>query len=143
MKKRELFLLIIGTLIFALTGCNNEDKSDKDNEKVDDKNLIVCLTNTLGGYIVTEKNEFNDISLDDFTNKIDKVMYYKASYTDENNMYALVKTNEREVIKDFDLYFSNKYDIYQTYTINDDIYIYIHNNLNDMNLDELKKCAIK
>lgn len=110
-------------------------------EIYNDINLLTCLVNQTGAYIMSEISELKDIPLSAFTTNEDKILYYKSFYTDNENIYAIVKSNDFETIRDFDKYFSNKYDVYQTYFINDNIYIYVHNKLNDIDFSDLKRCS--
>ena len=150
---KNKFLIIIFLFVFIITGCSsNQNTKIDDNYEIDEtileenKNkMIACLENELGGYITTENDELIDLSLDEITDKQDKIQYYKGIKANDNNMYVIYQNtpSEFEVIKDFDLYFSKKFPIYQKYLFNDEIYVFIHNANNDINFKEIQnKCNI-
>ena len=97
-----------------------------------DINFMSCLVNQTGAYITSEISELKDMPISTFTTNEDEILYYKSSYTDNGNIYTILKTYDSEVIRDFDKYFSSKYDIYQTYSVNDSTDIY----------DVISVCAI-
>ena len=116
-----------------------------------DKELLQCLENELGGYLVTEKADLIEIPLSEIKNDdIDKIEYYKGVYASEhsNNMYVIVYpkngTYDSTVMKDFDKYFYERFSMYQTYQSPITPTIYIHNNDNSVNFNEIiNKCAVK
>ena len=115
------------------------------NDTTDYSEVYACLENELGAYIMTEKDDASDIPLTDITDKEEQVEYYKGVKANDENMYVIFRGNvtyEWEVMKDFELYFSKKFPTYQKYFIMDkDIYIFVHNNANDVNFDEImNKC---
>lgn len=139
MKKKFLLLVLA---IFFLVGCATvKDEKPKDNYYNDNKELISCLENELTAHIVTELKSATDIPLNTFTRFENKVDYYKGAYSDDDNMFAIVQSNESVVLEDFDSYFSSKYDVYQTYYIVDGTKVYIRSDKNDVDLKELKKCG--
>lgn len=144
MKKTLGLILLCGIMIIGIVGCKNEQESEIDESN--NLKIIKCLENELGGYIATENDVFSDIPLSDITNKKDKLVYYKGVSANEQNRYIIVETNmtyEWEVMRDFELYFSKKYPIYQRYALPyTGVYIYIHNSFNDINFDKIKnKCV--
>ena len=150
---KKIFLLFI--IILIITGCSSKLDNSKENNienKIDEtiiqenkKKMISCLENELGGYITTEKSEFKDIPLSEITNKEDKIQYYKGLQASSYDMYIIYENtpSEFEVLKDFELYISKKYSIYQKYSFNNGINVLIHNALNDINFKEIeRKCNI-
>lgn len=116
-----------------------------ENDTTDYSEVYACLENELGAYIMTEKDNASEIPLTDITDKKEQVEYYKGIKANEKNMYIIFKGNvtyEWEVMKDFQLYFSKKFPVYQRYFMMDKgIYIFIHNNSNDVKFDEIiNKC---
>lgn len=116
-----------------------------ENDTTDYSEVYACLENELGAYIMTEKDNASEIPLTDITDKKEQVEYYKGIKANEKNMYIIFKGNvtyEWEVMKDFQLYFSKKFPVYQRYFMMDkSIYIFIHNNANDVKFDEIiNKC---
>ena len=157
MKKR-LFVIIF-VFAFITCGCSNRNNASVDNTIEQDNNnevdqtiilenkkkMITCLENELGGYIASEKNELSDLPLKDITDREDRIQYYKGIKTSDNNMYVIYENtpSEFEVLKDFDLYFSKKYPIYQRYQFNNGITVLIHNTLNDIDFKEIeRKCNV-
>jgi len=122
--------------IYKITEENYNDLKDIYN----DINFMFCLVNQTGAYIMSESNELYDMPLSTFETNEDEIIYYKSFYTNNENIYVIVKTYDGEVIRDFDKYFSSKYDVYQTYSVNDSTYIYVYNKLNDIDFEDLKKC---
>ncbi|MBQ8902658.1 MAG: DUF5301 domain-containing protein [Bacilli bacterium] len=123
--------------IYKITEENYNDLKDIYN----DINFMSCLADQMGAYIMSEISELKDMPLSTFTSNKDEILYYKSSYTDAENIYAVVKSYDAEVIRDFDRYFSSKYDVYQTYFVKDSTYIYVHNKVNDIDFKDLKKCS--
>lgn len=123
--------------IYNITEENYNDLKDIYN----DINLMSCLVNQMGAYIMSESNELYSMPLSTFETNEDEIIYYKSFYTNNENIYVIVKTYDGEVIRDFDEYFSSKYDVYQTYFVNDSTYVYLYNKLNDIDFENLKKCS--
>ena len=146
MIKKLLISLFCGCLILGITGCSKKNKNEetKITQKQNEQEILSCLENELGGYIMTEKDTIKELPLEKITDKKEKISYYKGYMTNDNNMYIIYKGNityEYEVMKDFDLYFSNKFLTYQKYILNNGIYILIHNNFNDIDFKKIEnKC---
>ncbi len=113
-----------------------------------DKELVECIENELGAYLVTENDSLKEIPLSEIK-KSDtlKIAYYKGVQASNNqdNMYVLVYpkngTYEFSVMKDFDKYFYEKFAIYQTYESPLTPTIYIHSQNNDVDFKNiLNKC---
>ena len=123
----------------------NKDISILIEINANDNKILNCLENELNGYIVTEKSKISEIPLQVITNKNDKIQYYKGLKTKDNNMYVIYKNtpSEYEVMKDFDLYFSKQYAVYQKFEFNNTgLFIFIYNDANDIDYRELqKKCS--
>lgn len=136
-KNNKYFLEQSYNGIYKITKENYTDLK----EIYNDINLLSCLVSQSGTYIMSENSELKDMPLSTFTANEDEILYYKSSYVDDENIYAIVKSYDGEVIRDFDKYFLSKYDVYQTYFVNDNIYIYVHNKLNDIDFEDLKKCS--
>ncbi len=156
--KNKLFIIVF-LFVFFISGCSNKNNNTLDNIIGQDNNnevdetiiqenknkMISCLENELSGYITSEKNELSDLILSEITDKDDRIQYYKGIKTSNNDMYVIYKNtpSEFEVLKDFDLYFSKKYSVYQRYSFNNGINVLIHNALNDVNFKEIeKKCNV-
>ena len=133
-----LIIAIIVLIIFSkgTYGKIRDNELDKRNEEI----ILDCIVNKLNDSIFSENNLSKEISLNTFTNKDSKIDFYKALENNQDSMYAMVKTYDYEVIRDFDLYFSSGYDIYQTYTFLDNVYIYVYSKNNKINFDDLGVC---
>ena len=141
--KKHLYGLFIVIILFLISGCDNNRRIE---DKADEK-ILQCLVNELDGYILTENSNLNDISLSEISSKKDKISYFKGAYSDKENMYIILvennKTFDADVMKDFESYFLKKYSTYQRHIIGSEgISIYLHNNLNDIDFNELaNKCV--
>lgn len=151
MKKTILTLILLGFIILAFTGCSKkEDKIKQDIPENDNKELIACLENELGAYLVTESDTLVDIPLSDIKNSDQKIEYYKGVYASRHpkNRYVIISPKdglyEADEMKYFDKYFYQKYPIYQRKDVtNGGITIYIHNENNDVDLDSIVKTCTK
>lgn len=130
----KIFLTLLITLSVVSCGKPKEEIMGKSNVEI-----MNCLKNNLQAYITTEKEGFTNLDQIEFTSLNTKLSYFNAGMKDKENMYAIVNSNEFEVIKDFNMYFSQKYSTYLSYNLND-WNIFVHNELNDMNMEELKQC---
>lgn len=114
--------------------------------KENKEKILSCLEKELGNYITTEKDMLKSISLDEITDKKDKISYYKG-FANNDNMYIMYEGNftyEWDVMRDFDLYFSQKFPTYQKFLFsNSGIYVLIHNTSKNIDYEELlNKCDI-
>lgn len=113
------------------------------------KEIVSCLENELGGYLVTEQDNLIDIPLSEIKNvNIDKIEIFKGKYASnhKDNMYFIIfpknGTYEAEVMNNFEEYFSKKFSIYQTFTSPVIPTIYIHTENNDIDMKTLtNKCV--
>lgn len=98
---------------------------------------VNCLENVLGGYITSEKITPKEISLNEIVNvDIEKLEYSKVKITDNDLIYAIIKTSDEKTIEVVGDYFNKKYNNYQSSKTNDGYYIYLYNGYNDFNLDD-------
>lgn len=160
MKNKIGKLLICSTLVFALFGCGTKKQNVKkiDNEaikkefedsqkivkKQEDVDFFPCLENELGGYITSEKNNPQGLSIDDITSRKNQITYFSGK-SDGDNIYVIYQAKGYDSIftKDFDMYFSNKFDVFQKYTFEDGTTILVHNPFNDIDFNKLaKKCNV-
>lgn len=148
MKKKILLCLLF---ILGVTGCG-KTKQDTGitNSYEYDKELMKCLENELGAYLVTEKDDLEDIPLSEIKkSEEDKIAYYKGVFASfhKENKYVIVfpknGTYEASVMKDFDQYFYEKYSVYQTYESPFTPTIYIHNSNNDVDFEAITNKCVK
>lgn len=151
MRKAVLFIMLCGVMILGLTGCSKNDlETNKKIPEEFDKELLQCLENELGGYLVTEKDNLIEIPLSEIkSNDKEKIAYFKGVYASNHpdNKYIIVfpknGTYDFDVMKDFDKYFYEKFSIYQMSDISS-ITIYIHNQENDVDFKAIaNKCVAK
>lgn len=138
MNRRYLIgigVMFIGVLFIIIRVIIPNDKTvitDEQLKEIENKE-ISCIEEKLNKYVNTSK----EILLSDITDKNYKIKYFKG-FSDGFNSYIMFieynGTYEYEVMKDFDLYFINKYDIYQKFTTNFGMTILIHTE--DNNIDE-------
>lgn len=148
MKKKEiliisviiiiLLLVILGIIIFTK---DTVPQSNREEEKIteQEQEFISCLENELGARIASESREFTDIPLSDITDKSEEIAYFKGIQSG-NDSYIIVKTNityDRDIMQDFDLYFSKKYATFQLFDLANGIYVYLFNNENNTSESEL------
>ena len=111
--------------------------------------IVSCLENELGGYLVTEQDDLIDIPLSEIKNvNMEKIEIFKGKYASnhKDNMYFIVfptnGTYESEVMNIFDEYFSKKFTTYQTFLSPVIPTIYIHTESNDIDMKTLtNKCV--
>lgn len=112
--------------------------------------IVSCLENELGGYLVTEKDELIDIPLSEIENiNTDKIEIFKGRYASnhKDNMYFIIfpknGTYESEVMNVFDEYFSTRFSTYQTFTNSVIPIVYVHTENNDIDIKTItNKCVI-
>lgn len=146
MKKILLFLLLCITLI-GVTGCDKEENNIQKEEY--NEELVSCLENQLGAHILSEQDDLEEIPLSDIKDSDESISYYKGYRASQNpdNLYVLIVWKDKiysfDEIKEVEEYFYSKYDEYQEYSISSEgISIYIHNDFNDIDFEELKKACI-
>ncbi len=151
--KRRLFTILLGGIIFfGVMGCSKQEQDTRiTNPYALDEKLIQCLENELGSYIVSEKDNLVSIPFRYITtiNK-EKIAYYKGVYASNHpdNKYVIVFPEnglyESSVMKDFDKYFYEKFSVYQKYENNLTPTIYIHNQGNNVDFENIvNKCIIR
>jgi len=155
MRRKLIRILIFISIIYVLTGCNNQDLTDYSILETEinlvDKELFQCLENELGGYLVSENDELMEIPLSEIKDdNLDKIDYYRGVYASNNNdnLYVIVfpknGTYEFEVMKDFDEYFYEKFSTYQKIETPFTPTIYIHSKYNDVPLKNIiDQCVVK
>ena len=147
MKKKEiliisvviiiLLLIIFGIIIFTKDTVPKANEEEQITEQ--EQRFISCLENELGARIASENQEFTDIPLSDITDKTEEITYFKGIQSG-NDSYIIVKTNityDRDIMQDFDLYFSKKYATFQLFDLANGIYVYLFNNENNTSESEL------
>lgn len=152
MKEKKILIvsitiIVLLLLVFGIMILTKDDTPlpNAEEEKIteQEQELLSCLANELSARIATENSDFTDIVIDEVTANQDEVLYYKGTMTDDENIYIIVKTSSAEVQKDINLYFSSKYSIYQTFSFNDDISVFLHNNFNDTTYNDLINACIE
>lgn len=152
MKRIILTILLCGVMSLGAVGCcKKNQEADKKTVKGYDKELVQCLENQLGRYLVTESDNLIEIPLSEIkSSDKEKIAYYKGVYASNHpgNRYVIVfpknGTYESSVMKDFDKYFYENFSVYQIYESAVTPTIYIHNQDNNVNFkDVVNKCIIK
>ena len=138
-----LALLLLVIILIKLTTNNKETLPNKEEsiQTEEEQKFISCLENELGARIATEYDDLTDIPLNEVTTHNNQVEYYKGMKSSEDNRYIIVKTNDLEPLKDIDLYFSQRYLIYQTLVLNG-YYLFIHNHSLDLNASEIENACM-
>ena len=111
--------------------------------------IVSCLENELGGYLVTEQDNLIEIPLSEINNvNMEKIEIFKGYYASnhKDNMYFIVYpkhgTYESEVMNVFDEYFSKLFTTYQTFSSPSIPTIFIHTENNDIDMNYLtNKCV--
>lgn len=143
MKKIFCLMLIV---LMCLVGCADDRKSSiSEIERKRKDEAIACLEEELSGYIATEQSTLREIPLEEITTKSDEIVNYKGVISDNANMYVILETSSvnSEFAKDFELFFSNKYFMYQSFVFYNDVHVYVYNGLNDVNVDAIKNKCVK
>lgn len=152
MRKNFLIVMLCCLCLIGITGCGKKNQEiDRKTQENYDKELVQCLENELGGYLVTEKDDLIEIPLSEIKNSDkEKIAYYKGVYASNHpdNKYVIVfpkdGTYESSVMKDFDRYFYEKFSIYQMYDSSLTPTIYIHNVNNDIDFKTIiNKCVTR
>ncbi len=139
MKSKWIFWMF---LIFILvTGCTKEEENLL---VLDDEEVISCLEEELFTFFHLDTNSFQEISLEDVTNQPDQISYFKGIAVNDEERYILYRgevTYDFDVMKDFDLYFGNRYSTYQRFEIRG-IHILAHHSTKVLDAKSFeKKCV--
>lgn len=147
MNKRYLIgiaLIFIGVLFIIIRVIIPNNKkvvlTDEELKKIRSEE-INCIESKLNKYV----NNGNEILLSDITDKKNKIEYFKGIYDEDNSYIMFMEHNgtyEYDVMKDFDLYFINKYDVYQKFNTNFGMYILIHTENNDIDEELINSCYV-
>ena len=151
MKKILLFLLI-SIIFIGVSGCGKEKKELKEREELKEEynqEIVSCLENQLGAYILTEQDDLVEIPISEIKDSDDAISYYKGYRASQNtdNLYVLLvwknKLYSSNEMDDIEKYFYSNYDEYQKYSIvSEGISIYIHNDYNDIDFKDLENTCI-
>lgn len=160
-KKKILIILFCGIMLLGITGCKNkneevkpaptEENREEEPTEIYDREMMECLEEQLGGYLVGESDELIDIPLSEVKKSDQEVIgYYKGAYASEHpdNMYMIVypKSGFYDTFEllDFEKYFFDRFPLYQTSEIPHIPSIYIHNADNDVDFRYIEnKCLPK
>ncbi len=124
--------------------CVNEDVVTVSNHfkttkfTCNEDNIINYIEKELDKYISSDRTniELSDI----LDSEIDKIEYFKGAH-DKENMYIIVYpkngTYESSFIKKFNKYFSDRFNVYQTYDSPNTPLIYIHTKDNNVNFKDI------
>lgn len=140
MKKKYVIIICIVILVISLLLIFSNILKEKEiYTKGKDNEYITCLEEQLGAYFVSEKTSLKKLSLDKITNHSNKIKLYRGFYadTDNNNEFVIMKSDDKNTVKEFDNYFYNKYEEYQTFMFESNIRVYAHNTHNDIALDDI------
>ena len=138
--KNIIIIIIIIIIIFIFLGLFIYNKSIKNNDayiKGNDLEYLSCLEEQLGAHFVSEKTSLKNLSIDNIIKNSDKVKYYRGFYTDDSNEFVIMKSDDSDTIKEFDNYFYNKYEKYQTFMFESDIRIYAHRTYYNIDFNEI------
>lgn len=103
-------------------------------------NIEECLNSVLDGYIAIEVDDIKEVKLSNIINIDLTNVGYSFIGESTNGIYAILKTNDDNIIEELDNYFNEQYNGYQTVDYNN-YKIYVYNNIYDFDLnDDLIKC---
>lgn len=130
---------VVGLIVLFLSmiGCSNDSIQD---DFYEDNNGS-CLSQKATENLANGEDSFHKLSLNTFTSFQTNIQYFEANKNDRGEEYAVLKTDNAEIIGDFTDYFSNKYNEYQTYYSPEGILVYIRTTKNEINLDSFKECG--
>lgn len=98
-----------------------------------------CL-GELDTYICNADYSCETIDVKNITDK-DTLNFSKIVTTGNGYIYALISTNDNDVIKDFDSYFKKNYQGYLKQELVDNYILYIYNGKKELNLEALPSCS--
>lgn len=144
--KKSIIILGLVILLFSVNGCKVvQEPKDYELER---SQLIECMSNEIGGYMVSDKLDLKEIPLKElFTVIPSEITYYEGKYSNEGNRYMFIASSPEsyEIMNVFNKYFSEKYEQYYTYYIpSAGIYLYLHHdNLDDIDLKQIENKCMK
>lgn len=139
--------LEIGDIIAITFSKNNLDVSNiKDTIEIkllNDRLETKCLENVLGGYITNNASDPYEVNIKELIDiDTDNIQYSHIEINKSNDMYALIKTSDNQIISKFENYLQKNYNGYKRLQVYDYIvYVYNHISNEDIELDkDLKSC---
>lgn len=129
---KKILIIIAVELLLIITGCSPNAKVNEP-----EKEIETCLEGQLGAYVTTERISPNPVSLKNIIKvDLDDVDYHKFKVTENGWSFAIIKTNNNDIIQNLENYFKKNYSGYKSTLFNDEYYIYVYNGHDDFNLDE-------
>ena len=135
-----IILILIGIIIKISDEEGKPKEAQKEQISKEEREFLTCLESELGGYLASEVNTLTEIPLKDITDKEDKIDYYKG-YTANGYKLIIMKSEESGVAREVNLYFSQSYPIYQSFTFND-IEVLISSEDNNIKESEIKNSCM-
>ena len=97
-----------------------------------------CLDAKLGGMIADLENEVYKVDARKITSG--NIYSWDIYKNDKVGSYAIIRTNDNQVIEDFKKYYNNLTSNYKYVNIYEDWYVFIGNGFDDIDLRELREC---
>lgn len=143
MKKCIIIFMFI-MLLTSISGCKRVDEINYEQEE---EEIIKCISSELGAYMVSDKLDLKDISIEDlFEKRPEAIKYLEGRYSNEDNMYMIISAStwDKENFTVFDKYFASRFDEYYEKQLgNSSIYVYFHHEFLDVDFKELENHCFK
>lgn len=133
--------------LYYVVTCNTK-AGDKDIYLSKDENVIdncnntpkeECLNDILGGYIADVENDVTDLDNSKITDK--EVDFYFNRVNSKVGMYSIIKTDNEDVIKDYEKYYKTKYKVFTKKELSDNYYVFVANGDKNLDLSDLDTCS--
>lgn len=133
--------------LYYVVTCNTKagDKDiylSKDENVIDNCNITTkeeCLNDMLGAYIADVENDVTDLDNSKITDK--EVDFYFNRVNSKVGMYSIIKTDNEDVIKDYEKYYKTKYKVYTKKELSDNYYVFVANGDKNLDLSNLDTCS--
>lgn len=133
--------------LYYVVACNTKagDKDiylSKDENVIDNCNITTkeeCLNDMLGAYIADVENDVTDLDNSKITDK--EVDFYFNRVNSKVGMYSIIKTDNEDVLKDYEKYYKTKYKVYTKKELSDNYYVFVANGDKNLDLSDLDTCS--
>ena len=88
---------------------------------------------------VIKINQVIDLDNNKITDK--EVDFYFNRVNSKVGMYSIIKTDNEDVIKDYEKYYKTKYKVYTKKELSDNYYVFVANGDKNLDLSDLDTCS--
>ncbi len=133
--------------LYYVVACNTKagDRDiylSKDENVIDNCNITTkeeCLNDILGAYIADVENDVTDLDNSKITDK--EVDFYFNRVNSKVGMYSIIKTDNEDVVNDYEKYYKTKYKVYTKKELSDNYYVFVANGDKNFDLSDLDTCS--